>query len=264
MRRADLLSLRFVRGTGRLVLASVRQVGRFVLFASEVVRALPKIFQNPRLTLEQMVRMGTDSVPLVFTVSIFAGATTAWQGKYQLEGILPTSAIGTAVAKSLILELGPVLTALVIAGRVGSSIAAELATMRVTEQIDALVTMSISPARYLIAPRVVAGFVMAPVLVVMSYFFGISGGYVTAVSLGGLNGARFLEGLRLFFYVRDVAVGLLKAFVFGASTSFLGCYFGYFARGGAEGVGQAAIRAFVSSSVVILGADFLIASIAFM
>jgi phospholipid/cholesterol/gamma-HCH transport system permease protein len=257
-------SVRFFRQIGRSVLALFRHIGRIVLLAADVVVTLPQIFRNPRLTLDQMVKMGTDSVPLVFTVSIFAGATTAWQAKYQLQGLVPIAAIGTAVAKSIILELGPVLTALVIAGRVGSSIAAELATMRVTEQIDALTTMSINPTRYLIVPRIAAGFVMVPILVILSYAFGIFGGYLTAVHVGGMNGDKFLDGIRLFFYARDVAVGLFKAFVFGVSTSFLGCYFGYFAQGGAEGVGGAAIKAFVSSSVVILVADFLVAIVAFM
>lgn len=256
-------AVRFFRVIGRAVFFALRSLGKFALFALEVVKALPQTFRNPRLTLEQMVRIGTDSIPLVFIVSLFTGATTTWQGKYQLTGILPTAAIGTAVAKSVILELGPVLTALVIAGRAGASIAAELATMRVTEQIDALVTMSISPIRYLIVPRVLAGFVMVPVLVILCICFAILGGYVTAVTVAGLNGTRFLEGLRLFFYVRDLAVSMFKAFVFGGSTAFLGCYFGFYAQGGAAGVGQAAIRAFVSSALAILGSDFLVAFIAF-
>ena len=165
---------------GRTVLSFFMHVGRVVLLISRMIRTAPQIFNNPRLTLEQMVEVGVRSMPLVFVVALFAGATTAWQAKYQLEGLVATKMIGTAVAKSLILELGPVLTALVIAGRVGSSISAELATMRVTEQIDALITMSISPIRYLILPRVTAGIVMLPLLVVLSVVFGILGGYVTA------------------------------------------------------------------------------------
>ena len=247
---------------GNLVNFSMH-VGRIVLLAADLLKAAPRIFHNPRLTLEQMAEVGIRSLPLVIVVSIFSGATTAWQAKYQLEGLVATSMIGTAVAKALVLELGPVLTAFIVAGRVGSSISAELATMRVTEQIDALVTMSIDPVRYLILPRVTAGIVMVPILVSLSFFFGVGGGYVTAVYGGDISGAKFLEGVHWFFYVRDVAVGLFKAYVFGAITSFMGCYFGFAAKGGAEGVGEAAIRSFASSAVLILVADFLVAFVAF-
>ena len=248
---------------GRLLINFLMHVGRVVMLSGRMIRTAPQVFQNPRLTLEQMVEVGIRSIPLVFIVSMFAGATTAWQAKYQLEGLVASEMIGTAVAKSLILELGPVLTALVVAGRFGSSISAELATMRVTEQIDALVTMSIDPIRYLILPRVTAGIVMVPVLVTLSVLFGIAGGYATTVTVGGVSGAKFLQGIHSFFYVRDVAVGLFKAYVFGAVTAFMGCYFGFYASGGASGVGDAAIKAFVSSAVMILLADFLVAFVAF-
>ena len=253
----------FVRAVGRRVISFLSHVGRALLLAAQVLRAAPRIFANPRLTLDQMYETGIQSLPLVTVVAIFAGATTGWQAKYQLEGLVPIATIGTAVAKSIILELGPALTAMVVAGRVGSSIAAELATMRVTEQIDALTTMSIDPIRYLILPRVTAGFVMVPMLVTLSFVIGIFGGYVTVVHAGGMAGSTFLEGVRLFFFVRDVAVGLFKAFIFGGAISFLGCYFGYVAEGGAEGVGRASIRSFVSSAITILIADFLVAIVAF-
>ena len=251
------------RFVGRSVIGLFAHAGHFILLVRDVVKTVPQIFRNPRLTLEQMVEVGIHSLPIVFIVSVFAGATTAWQAKYQLEGLVPVETIGTAVSKSIILELGPVLTALVVAGRIGSSVAAELATMRVTEQIDALYTMSIDPIRYLVLPRVTAGIVMLPVLVVLSYLFGITGGYVTAVFAGHISGYKFIEGVHLFFYVRDVAVGLFKAYLFGAVVAFMGCYFGYIAEGGAQGVGTAAIKSFVSSSLLILMADFFVAIFAF-
>ena len=252
-----------IRLTGRKLVNFIMHVGRIVLLAVDMLKTTPQVFHNPRLTLEQMVEVGVRSLPLVFVVSIFSGATMAWQAKYQLEGLVNTSMIGTAVAKAIILEFGPVLTAFIVAGRVGSSIAAELATMRVTEQIDALVTMSVDPVRYLILPRVTAGIVMVPILVALSFFFGIVGGYVTAVYAGNISGPKFVEGVHWFFYVRDVAAGLFKAYIFGAITSFMGCYFGFIAKGGAEGVGEAAIRSFASSAVLILVADFLVAFVAF-
>ncbi len=261
--RASMLAEGLFTYIGRTLIGFFMHIGRVVLLAGAMIRVSPRIFQNPALTLRQMAEVGIGSVPLVFVVSVFAGATTAWQAKYQLEGLVAVEMIGTAVAKSLILELGPVLTALVVAGRFGSSISAELATMRVTEQIDALTTMSIDPVRYLILPRVIAGFVMVPMLVIMSVIFGIVGGYITTVTLAGIPAAKFLYGIQMFFYVRDVAVGLFKAFVFGGIVSFMGCYFGYYAEGGASGVGRAAIKAFVSSAVMILVADFIVAFVAF-
>ena len=250
------------RFVGVKAIDTLWHAGRIALLASDILRAAGQIFHNPKLTLEQMVNVGIRSLPLVLVVSMFSGATAAWQAKYQLEGFVNTSMIGTAVAKSMVLELGPVLTAFIVAGRFGSAIAAELATMRVTEQIDALVTMSIDPVRYLILPRVAAGIAMLPMLVILSFFFGVVGGYVTAVYGGNINGAKYLEGIHWFFYVRDVAVGLFKAYVFGAITSFMGCYFGFVAEGGAEGVGTASIRAFASSAVLILVADFMVAFVA--
>jgi phospholipid/cholesterol/gamma-HCH transport system permease protein len=248
---------------GSRLVSLFRHVGRMVLLGTDIVRAAPRLFHNPTLTLEQMVDVGIRSLPLVFVVSLFSGATTAWQAKYQLEGFVNSSMIGTAVAKSIVLELGPVLTAFIVAGRVGSAISAELATMRVTEQIDALVTMSVDPVRYLILPRITAAVVMVPMLVMLSFFFGVAGGYITAVYGGGIASAKFLEGIHWFFYVRDVAVGLFKAYLFGAITSYMACYFGYIAEGGAGGVGVASIRAFASSAVLILLADFVVAFVAF-
>ena len=250
-------------GLGRSIISLFVHLGRVILLFSQVVASAPKIFHSPRLTFEQLVAVGLQSLPLVFVISVFGGATAAWQARYQLLGLVPDYTIGTAVWKSMVLELGPVLTGLVVAGRVGSSIAAELATMRVTEQIDALTTMSISPVRYLLLPRVTAGVVMTPILTIYANLFGLFGGYATAVWLGNISHYSFIEGVKMFFYGRDVAVGLVKAYTFGIALSFMGCYFGYIAEGGAEGVGEAAIKSFVTTAVVILLADFFVALIAF-
>jgi phospholipid/cholesterol/gamma-HCH transport system permease protein len=167
------------------------------------------------------------------------------------------------VSKSLILELGPVLTGLVVAGRVGSSIAASLGAMRVTEQIDALSTMGIDPVRYLVLPRITAAMVMVPMLTIYSVFFGIMGGLYVSMKFLGISKGIFIFGLRHYFYYTDVMVCLIKALVFGTGLSLLGCYHGFNATGGAEGVGNAAIRAFVYSAIFILLTDFVIAVIAF-
>lgn len=241
----------------------IREIGDIVLFSIRTIRTVPGIPRSMRLILDSMLEIGVRSLPIVFVISIFAGATTAWQAKYQLAGLVSDRFMGTAVFKSIMLELGPVLTGLVVAGRIGASIAASLGAMRVTEQIDALSTMAIDPMRYLVLPRVAAAIVMVPMLTVYGVFFGIAGAMYVSVHFLDVSGGIFIYGLRHFFYINDVIVGLSKAVVFGAGLSVLGCYYGFNAEGGAEGVGRAAIRAYVSSAVFILLSDFVVASIAF-
>lgn len=241
----------------------IREIGDIVLFTARAARTITGIPRSMRLIFEAMLEIGVRSLPIVFVISLFAGATTAWQANYQLEGYVSTRFLGTAVLKSIILELGPVLTGLVVAGRIGSSIAASLGAMRVTEQIDALSTMAIDPMRFLVLPRVTAAVVMVPMLTVYSVFFGLLGGMYISVKMLGVSSGIFIYGLKHFFYITDVVVCLVKALVFGAGLSILGCYYGFNAAGGADGVGRAAIRAYVSSAVFILLSDFVIASIAF-
>jgi phospholipid/cholesterol/gamma-HCH transport system permease protein len=171
--------------------------------------------------------------------------------------------LGTGVSKAVFIELGPALTALVVAGRVGSSIAAELGTMRVTEQIDALETLAIDPIRYLAMPRFVAGLFMLPALVIFADFFAMAGAVLVATKLLGITPNTFWEGVKMFFHVHDVMAGLVKAFAFGGIIAFMGCFFGFSARGGAEGVGNAAIKAVVYSSILILITDYIIATLLF-
>jgi len=241
----------------------VREIGDIVMFSARAARTVTGIPRSARLIFDAMLEIGVRSLPIVFVISIFAGATTAWQAKYQLEGYVSTRFLGTAVLKSIILELGPVLTGLVVAGRIGSSIAASLGAMRVTEQIDALSTMAIDPMRFLVLPRVAAALVMTPMLTVYSVFFGLLGGMYVSVHMLGVSSGTFIYGIKRFFYLTDVVVCLIKALVFGGGLSILGCYYGFNAAGGAEGVGRAAIRAYVSAAVFILLSDFVIASIAF-
>ena len=210
-----------------------------------------------------MLEIGVRSLPIVLVISVFAGATTAWQANYQLEGYISMRYLGTAVSKSIILELGPVLTGLVIAGRVGASIAASLGAMRVTEQIDALSTMAIDPVRYLVLPRVIASMVMVPLLTIYSCFFGIIAGMFVSMYLLNVSMGIFIFGLRHYFYISDLVVCLVKSLVFGTGLSVLGCYYGFNTSGGAEGVGRAAIKAYVAASVFILLSDFIVAYIAF-
>ncbi len=237
--------------------------GDIVFFIGKILRTVPSIPKSIGLIFDAMLEIGVRSIPITFVISIFIGATTAWQASYQLEGYVSMRYLGTAVSKSLILELGPVLTGLVIAGRVGSSIAASLGAMRVTEQIDALSTMAIDPVRYLVLPRVVAAMVMVPMLTIYSVFFGIIGGLYVSVNFLEVSKGTFIFGLRNYFYYSDLVVCFIKSLIFGTGLSVLGCYYGFNATGGAEGVGKAAIRAYVSSAIFILLSDFFVASVAF-
>jgi phospholipid/cholesterol/gamma-HCH transport system permease protein len=254
---------RFSRSFANSILNPVAEIGDIVLFVGEMIRTIPSIPRSGRLIFEHMLEIGVRSIPIVFVISVFAGATTAWQGNYQLSEYVSMRYLGTAVSKSIILELGPVLTGLIVAGRIGASIAASLGAMRITEQIDALSTMAINPVRYLVLPRGTAAVVMVPVVSNLSCVFGITAGMLVSEFFLGVTRGIFIYGVQQYFFITDVVVSLVKSLVFGAGISVLGCYYGFNAQGGAEGVGQAAIKAFVSAAVFILFSDFLVASIAF-
>jgi phospholipid/cholesterol/gamma-HCH transport system permease protein len=248
---------------GRKTLSFFENVGGLAILVKRTLLGLPSIFTRSRLTTEQMLVMGVNSLPLVILVSIFTGAVTAVQAVYQISDYVPMRYIGTAVGKAVMIELAPVLTALVVAGRVGAAIAAELGTMKVTEQIDALETLALDPVEYLVVPRFVAGLIMLPVLTVFSDVIAILGGLgVSTVSLH-VSPHTFFNGLKSFFKMMDLTSGLLKAFVFGSIISIIGCYQGFKTAGGAEGVGRSATKAVVIASVLILISDYVVASILF-
>ncbi len=248
---------------GRSFLEFIEEVGGvFILFA-RVVQLLPRTFANIRNTLIQMERIGVGSIPLVLVTSLFVGAVTSIQAAYQFHGYVPLMYLGTVVGKSVILELGPVLTALVVGGRVSASIAAELGTMKVTEQIDAMEMIAIDPVEFLVLPRLVAATIMLPVLTIFSDLLAILGGMVVANISIGVSFNAFASGLKLFFRYQDLGGGLMKTFVFGLIIAHMGCYHGFVTRGGAEGVGRATMRAVVSSCLLILISNYLLASLIF-
>ncbi|MCJ7578374.1 MAG: ABC transporter permease [candidate division Zixibacteria bacterium] len=248
---------------GRKTLTFFEDVGGLAILIKRVFLGLPFVFRRFRLTSEQMLLMGVNSLPLVALVSVFTGGVSAVQAVYQISDYVPMRYIGTAVSKAVMVELAPVLTALVVAGRVGAAIAAELGTMKVTEQIDALETLALDPVKYLVVPRFIAGLVMLPVLTIFADTIAILGGLgVSAVSLH-VSPHVFLNGLQDFFKMMDLTSGLLKAFVFGSIISIIGCYQGFKTTGGAEGVGRSATRAVVISSGLILISDYVVASILF-
>lgn len=248
---------------GKRIVDGLEETGRVFLFLLSILKALPGFWKKGHLVVEQMVSMGLESLPLVVVTSMFTGGVAAVQAAYQFQDYVPMRYLGSVIGKSVVIELGPVLTALVVAGRVGASIAAELGTMKVTEQIDALETLGISPVRYLAVPRFMAGMVMLPVVTIFSDFLAIIGAYGVAYLSLNVSTNVFMEGLRLFFHLRDVFGGLVKSLFFGVVIATMGCYFGFSAQGGAEGVGRATTRAVVASCLLILVLDYLLASLLF-
>ncbi|MBN1232128.1 MAG: ABC transporter permease [Candidatus Coatesbacteria bacterium] len=255
--------LDFLQKIGNGVLDGFAFVGRYLFFQLIVFSRIPSIFKIRKYIFQQMEFFGVKSLGLVSITSVFTGMVTAVQAKYQMRDMLPLQYIGGGVGKAVLIELGPVLTALVIAGRVGAGIAAEIGTMRVTEQIDAMETLSLDPFEYICLSRMVAGFFMLPVLTIYANLIAIIGGLLVAHYFLGVPSATFIEGLRMLYMERDLYGGLIKTFIFGLIIAGMGTYFGYYTEGGAEGVGFSTTKAVVFSSVGILIMDFVVASLIF-
>ena len=229
-------------------------------------KAITLAFQRPfnaGIVFRQMEEVGIKSVPVVLITGIFTGAVLALQSYIGFKRFHAEAYVGTVVALSMTRELGPVLTGLMVSGRVGSSMAAELGTMRVTEQIDALHAMATEPIQYLIVPRVAATTLMLPPLVACADGIGIFGGYAVSVGLMGANPVVYWEKTFQYLDLNDVFSGLIKAAVFGLILAVTGCTKGYFTTGGAEGVGRATTAAVVMASLVILLSDFFLTKILF-
>jgi phospholipid/cholesterol/gamma-HCH transport system permease protein len=245
------------------VLRFLEDTGRVSMLLGQMLAGLPMCGRYADEIIKQMSAVGVGSLPLVILVAIFTGAVTAVQSAYQLEGMVPLRYIGAVVQKSVLIELGPVLTALVCGGRVGASIAAELGTMRVTEQIDALETMAIPPVRYLILPRVLATTVMLPVITVFADFVAVAGGFVVTSMVFDQSWHTYFEAVRNTFESKDLFSGLTKAAVFGAVIGLMGSFYGFHTEGGAEGVGKATTQAVVASCVLVLVLDYVLANLLF-
>jgi phospholipid/cholesterol/gamma-HCH transport system permease protein len=259
----DDLALRGAQYVGRRIEETIAEVGRIALLVAEMFRWLVPAFGSARLILQQMHAIGVASLGLVAVVSVFTGAVAAVQAAYQFTAVVPLKFLGAVILRSVIIELGPVLTALVLSGRVGASIAAELGTMKVTEQIDALKAMAINPVRYLVVPRVVAAVVMLPIITIYADAIAIFGGWVVATTSLGVNTHIYVQGLQEFFLVKDLAAGLLKSLIFGGIIATMGCHYGFSTEGGAEGVGKATTHAVVASCVQVLISDYVLAHVLF-
>jgi phospholipid/cholesterol/gamma-HCH transport system permease protein len=250
--------LRFLAAIGAVFLGFLAATGRLVIFAG---LALATAFTPPfylRAILREMVNIGYFSLPVVGLTAIFTGMVLALQSYTGFSRFSAESAVATVVVLSVTRELGPVISGLMVAGRVGAAIAAEIGTMRVTDQIDALTTLSTDPLRYLVLPRLIAAIITLPMLVVIADIIGVFGGFLVGVYKLDFNPQAYLNGTWQHLETNDAVSGLVKAAVFGFVIALMGCYQGYYSRGGAQGVGQATTHAVVSASILILVLDYLI------
>ena len=248
---------------GRVFLNFLSATGRFAFFAGNAIGHCftPKFYLKN--ILKQMLEIGYYSLPVVGLTAIFTGAVLALQSYSGFSRFSAESSIPLVVVLSITRELGPVLAGLMVAGRVGASMAAEIGTMRVTEQIDALTTLSTNPIKYLIAPRIIAAVLMMPCLVIVADIIGVFGGYLVSVHKLGFTEAPYIKNTVEFLEYNDVLCGVVKAAVFGFIISVMGCYNGFNSKGGAQGVGAATTNAVVASSIMILLTNYLITELFF-
>ncbi len=257
------LALDVVAALGRGMLALCAQAGRIALFAVVGVSHLVRPPFYGRIALRAFVEFAYFSLPVVALTAVFAGMVIALQSYTGFARFGAESAIASIVVLSVVRELAPVLGGLMVAGRVGAAMAAELGTMRVTDQIDALGTLSTNPMKYLVAPRLLAATVALPLLVLVADVIGVLGGFLIATVKLGFNPRVFVHSTVSFMTTSDVVVGLAKAAVFGFLIALMGCYHGYNSRGGAEGVGSATTSAVVSASILILAFDYVLTELFF-
>lgn len=248
---------------GRGFLAILSTAGRISMFAATAVSHCVRPPFYPRLVLRQFLEIGYYSLPVVGLTTLFSGMVLALQSYTGFARFSAESAVATVVVLSMTRELSPVLAGLMVAGRVGAAIAAEIGTMRVTEQIDALTTLSTNPFKYLIVPRLIAATVSLPILVLIGDIIGVFGGYVVGVYKLEFNAATYIQSTVQYLERVDVISGLVKAAVFGFLVALMGCYHGFKSRGGAQGVGAATTNAVVTASIMILVANYVITELFF-
>ncbi|OAQ20280.1 MlaE family ABC transporter permease [Thermosulfurimonas dismutans] len=255
--------LNFLSYLGRVGLDFISQAGGMaLLFLTTLVYTFRPPFRL-RLFFKQMEFVGVNSLLVVVLTALFSGMVMAFQGYHALSKFGGESLLGGLVALSLVRELGPVLTSLMVTARAGSAMAAELGSMRVTEQIDALEVMAVNPVHYLVVPRFWAAVIMVPLLTIIADLVGIAGGYLVGVMLLNVDAGIFIRKMQEMVEWLDLSSGIYKAFVFGGLLSIIGCYKGYNASGGAEGVGRATTEAVVIASVSILVGDYILTSLLF-
>ncbi len=249
-----------VRRFGHFSLALAQDTGRVMLFLFEALR---QAFLPPyrfRRLFEEIYFIGCKSLLIIFLTAAFAGMVLALQGYYTLRRYGSESALGSVVALSLIRELGPVLAALMVSGRAGSAITAEIGIMRITEQLDAMDTMAVNPLQYVVMPKLLAGLISVPLLTGIFDVVGIFGGFVVGVLLLGVSSGSYFSGMTQSVVSLDVNGGIVKSLVFGLTIMLVACYYGYFTERGAAGVSHATTRTVVVSAVLILAWDYVLTS----
>lgn len=250
-----------ITGWGAQVLSLLATMVDFLRFSGSLLAGLPGALRYPRAVREQMMWIGVTSLPLVAFISVFTGAVAAWQAAHNFADYIPLRYVGTAVGKSVMLELGPVLTALVVAGRAGAAMTAELGTMAVTEQLDAMRALGLNVRRLLYVPRVFAAIVVLPLLTILSSCVALLGALAVVTLFRGMSPETFFFGVRLFYEDRDLVAGLMKSAVFGGWIGLFGCWYGAGSTRGAEGVGRATMSTVVAADIAILGSGFVLSKL---
>ncbi len=252
--------IKFIEAIGFFAEGILEGLGRVVLLFSSIIKGMFTPPWEIKNTIKQMLEIGVNSLPVVLITAVFTGMVLALQSYTGFKRFGAEGFVGSVVALSMTRELGPVLTALIVTGRAGASMAAELGTMRVTEQIDALETLATNPVKYLVVPRFISGMTMLPALTVVTDIVGIAGGYFVTVVLLGSSSTSYMRSTWDFLQPTDIYSGLIKASFFGAAFSLISCYKGFYTKGGAEGVGRATTGAVVFSSMTILISDYFLSS----
>jgi phospholipid/cholesterol/gamma-HCH transport system permease protein len=245
------------------VLSSMEYIGGVFILLGETFSQIKGLVRKFDLFIEQVFFQGVKSISIVMFTSLFMGMVTAYQAHYQGQQYAPDVYIGMLVSKALLIELGPLIVGLVVAGRVASSIAAELGSMKVTEQIDALEAFAINPIEHLVVPRVFAGIFVLPILTIIAEIVGIVGGWFLSIMSLNITTAVFWRGVRLNYYPITLYGGLIKAMAFGLTLTLMGCYYGLRTEGGAEGVGESTTKAVISSTILVLILDFFVGRLVF-
>ena len=265
-----MFALRIVSRLGAAFFSFVDSGGSFLVHVSRIFALLWRIMtrlhlmlKNVALSIEQMYGIGIDSLPLVSVIAIFIGATTVTQAVYQFSGFIPLKYLGLAVCKTLINEIGPVFTSMVVAGRISTGIAAEIGSMKTGEQLDAMSCLNLDPVRYLYVPKMIACMIMVPMLVIWAELIAFISSILTVIFSVHVTLYVYMSGLKMLFKPFDLIVGVAKTSVFGAIIAICGCHFGLETHGGAEGVGNSTTKAVITSFVLILIFDFLIAFLVF-
>jgi phospholipid/cholesterol/gamma-HCH transport system permease protein len=241
---------------------ALNELGKYSLLLYKALLSSTEVNTYRKNLFSEFVKVGYESIPIIMLTGVFTGAVLTLQTAHQLDtGLFPAYTIGAIVSESVLIELAAVISALVLSGKVGARIATELGTMRVSEQIDALESMGFNSVSFLVVPRILAGILMFPVLYIACSILGVLGGITAGIMNGILPAAEFMKGARAYFFPWDVVFGFIKSFVFGFVITSIACYKGYYATGGAEGVGKSTTQATVLSCIFVLLADFVLAAI---